>query len=111
MVYIAHNEILDMTYNKKAVEEIQDKIMDKLTKAQQEELYSKLEKFRDFRTGKMSYEALDEILLFTGNKVKEALFLFEEAMYKDINVYFEKQGNNKTIRQLIDRTEKSLYNF
>ncbi len=100
-----------MTYNKKAVEEIQDKIINKLTKAQQEELFEKLEKFSDFRTGKMSYEKLDNILLFTGNKVKEALYLFEEAMYKDINVYFEKQGNNKTIRQLIDNTGKPLYNF
>jgi len=100
-----------MTYNKKAVAEIQDKIMDKLTKSQQEELYEKLGKFSDFRGGRITYEKLDEILLFTGNKVKEALFLFEEAMYKDMNVYFEKQGNNKTIRQLIDRTEKHLHNF
>ena len=100
-----------MTYNKKAVEEIQDKIMDKLTKAQQEEMFEKLGKFSNFRTGKMSYEALDEMLLFTGNKVKEALFLFEEAMYKGQNVFFEKQGNNKTVRQLIDNTEKPLYNF
>ena len=100
-----------MAYNKKAVAEIQDKIMDKLTKSQQDELYEKFGKFADFRGGKITYEQLDEILLFTGNKVKEALFQFEEAMYKGMNVYFERQGNNKTIRQLIDRTEKTLYNF
>tara|TARA_R110000744_G_C19069358_1_gene529965 strand:+ start:276 stop:611 length:336 start_codon:yes stop_codon:yes gene_type:complete len=111
MVYIPHNRKLDMTYNIKAVEQIQDKIMDKLTKAQQEELYGKLTKFSKFRGGEMTIDELDEMLLFTGNKVKEALYLFEEAMYKGQNVYFEKQGNNKTIRQLIDNTEKPLYNF
>lgn len=96
--------------NKKETFRIGDLIMDKLSKSEQQMLLSRIEDIRDFRLGKISITKLDEILLFTGNKIKEATYRLEEEMYKGHNVVYP-DGSSKSIRNLIEVSDKPLFNF
>ena len=70
-----------MTYNKEATERVADKLLAKLKQREIEQVRELLRKFGQFQTGKLSYNDLDESLLFTGNKIKEIAYQIQEAMY------------------------------
>ena len=97
--------------NQEATARVSKIVMGKLSKREQTELIDKLAHFNEFRQGEITLDKLDEILLFTGNKVKEGMYQLEEAMYEGQNVVFERQCNGKSIRQLIEVNRKPLYNF
>jgi hypothetical protein len=96
--------------NKKETFKIGDLIMDKLSKSEQQTLLSRIGDIRDFRLGKITLDKLDEILLFTGNKVKEGVYRLEEEMYKGQNVIYP-DGSRKSVRNLIEVSDKPLFNF
>jgi hypothetical protein len=88
--------------NEKHTMEMTDQVSNKLTKREIISLISILEDFKNFRVGKMNLDKLDEILLFTPNKVKEGAYKIEEVMYG---------GEIRSIRDLIEVSNKPLYNF
>ena len=99
-----------MTYNEKEVERVADIVMPKLNKTEKETVFSLMEEFGKYRGGKITLEKLDNKLLFTTNKVKEAVYSMEEVMYSGRNVSFDGTPY-RSIRDLIEVDIEPLYNF
>tara|TARA_R110000824_G_scaffold22903_2_gene83110 strand:+ start:361 stop:684 length:324 start_codon:yes stop_codon:yes gene_type:complete len=96
--------------NKEETFRISDLICAKLSKTEQAMLISRIASIREFRLGEITLEKLDEILLFTGNKVKEGVYRLEEEMYKGNRVIYP-DGSDKSIRNLIEVSSEPLYDF
>ena len=95
-----------MTYNKALIEKLEDIIFEKMSKKEISLVADRILDCADFRTNKITLSKLDEKLLFTPNKIKEAVYIIEESMYKGM----AKQPKN-SIRELIEVDQKPLYNF
>jgi hypothetical protein len=59
--------------------------MKKLKPRERDMVIDLIEKFGQYVTKKISYTELDEIILFTPNKIKESAYLIQEAMYDGHN--------------------------
>jgi len=89
-------------YNKTATEEISNTIMAKLSNDEKDMVIRAIQKVGEFRQKIISLSQLDEYLLFSPNKIKEAVYSIEEKMY---------DGKIMSIRNLIEMEQKPLYDF
>ena len=95
-----------MTYNKALIEKLEDIIFEKMSKKEIILVADRISDCADFRTDKITLSKLDDKLLFTPNKIKEAVYILEESMYKGM-----KKRPKNSIRELIEVDQKPLYDF
>ena len=95
-----------MTYNKALIEKLEDIIFEKMSKKEIILVADRISDCADFRTDKITLSKLDDKLLFTPNKIKEAVYIIEESMYKGM-----KKRPKNSIRELIEVDQKPLYDF
>jgi len=77
--------------NKEKVFAVTDKVCKGMKKAELDNLEKVMLQIKDYQQKKITYEKMDEILLFTPGKVKEAAYRIQETMYPDhaIRGHFE----------------------
>ena len=61
--------------------QVSEKLMKKLKPNEKKMVIDLIESFGEYVSKKLSYEKLDEKLLFTPNKIKETAYQIQEAMY------------------------------
>ena len=89
-------------YNATMTQQVSDKIMPQLSAQEKDSVIRGIQKVGEFRQKIISLSQLDEFLLFTPNKIKEAIYAIEEKMY---------DGKIKTIRNLIEVESDPLFDF